>query len=62
MTVRRGEMAPMHHILVITKFRYLGDTIVATPFLRALKEEYPEAEINLRRCAVRRAGLSGGQA
>src|SRR5258708_4372117 len=37
----------MQRILVITKFRYLGDTIVATPFLRALKEANPDAEIIL---------------
>lgn len=34
-------------ILVVTKFRYLGDTIVATPFLRRLKEMAPHAEVTL---------------
>jgi heptosyltransferase-2 len=36
-----------HRILVITKFRYLGDTIVATPFFRRLKEAIPAAEVTL---------------
>src|SRR5205085_1747842 len=40
-------MAPISRILVVTKFRYLGDTIVATPFLRALKEANPDAGITL---------------
>lgn len=34
-------------ILVVTKFRYLGDTIVATPFLRRLREVAPKAAITL---------------
>jgi heptosyltransferase II len=34
-------------ILVVTKFRYLGDTIVATPFLRQLKEACPNDSISL---------------
>ncbi len=34
-------------ILVITKFRYLGDTIVATPFLRRLYEAFPTSEITV---------------
>jgi len=41
------ELAAARRILVITKFRYLGDTIVATPFLRRLKEALPQAEISL---------------
>src|SRR5579871_6566408 len=39
--------ASMQRILVVTKFRYLGDTIVATPFLRRLKEAAPQAGITL---------------
>jgi heptosyltransferase-2 len=34
-------------VLVVTKFRYLGDTIVATPFLRRLKDARPDDEITL---------------
>jgi heptosyltransferase II len=34
-------------ILVVTKFRYLGDTIVATPFFRRLHEALPDAEVTL---------------
>lgn len=37
----------MNRILVATKYRYLGDTIVATPFLRRLKEAMPDASISL---------------
>lgn len=37
----------MNRILVLTKFRYLGDTIVATPFLRRLREAYPETQVTL---------------
>ena len=37
----------MSRTLVVTKFRYLGDTIVATPFLRRLKEARPDDEITL---------------
>src|ERR1043166_3505794 len=41
------RIADTRRILVITKFRYLGDTIVATPFLRRLHEGLPQAEITL---------------
>ncbi|MES2461092.1 MAG: glycosyltransferase family 9 protein [Armatimonadota bacterium] len=34
-------------ILVITKHNFMGDTIVATPLLRALRQIYPEAAITL---------------
>jgi heptosyltransferase-2 len=34
-------------ILVITKYGYLGDTIVATPFMRELRAHDPEAAIDL---------------
>lgn len=34
-------------ILVITKHNFMGDTIVATPLLRALRQVYPEALITL---------------
>src|SRR5689334_1589148 len=37
----------MSRILVVTKFRYLGDTIVATPFLRQLKAAIPDSQISL---------------
>lgn len=41
------QLANAHQLLVLTKFRYLGDTIVATPFLKRLKEAAPQAEITL---------------
>ena len=34
-------------ILVITKHNFMGDTIVATPLLRAIRQIYPEAVITL---------------
>lgn len=40
-------LADAQRILVVTKFRYLGDTIVATPFLRRLREVAPEAAVTL---------------
>lgn len=42
-----NELARMRRLLVITKFGYLGDTIVATPFLRALKHAAPQSTITL---------------
>jgi heptosyltransferase-2 len=40
-------LADAQRVLVVTKFRYLGDTIVATPFLRRLQEVCPEAAVTL---------------
>lgn len=34
-------------VLVITKHNFMGDTIVATPLLRAIRQVYPEASITL---------------
>lgn len=41
------DLAAARRILVVTKFRYLGDTIVATPFLRRLREAMPDVQITL---------------
>ena len=42
-----NSIASLERVLVITKFGFLGDTIVATPFLRRLREAAPEAQITL---------------
>ncbi len=42
-----AKLADAKRILVVTKFKYLGDTIVATPFLRRLEEALPQAQITL---------------
>lgn len=42
-----GGIATARRLLVITKFRYLGDTIVATPFFRFLHAAAPQAKITL---------------
>ncbi len=41
------QIAAARHILVVTKFRFLGDTIVATPFLKKLHETCPQAKIDV---------------
>jgi heptosyltransferase-2 len=40
-------MPEIRRILIVTKSRYLGDTIVAVPAMRALAARYPEAHIAL---------------
>lgn len=40
-------MPEVHRILAITKSRYLGDTVVAVPAIRAVAQRYPEAHITL---------------
>jgi heptosyltransferase-2 len=41
------EISEAKRILVVTKFRYLGDNIVATPFLQRLHEALPQSQITL---------------
>ncbi len=38
---------PIRSVLVMTKHRFMGDTIVATPLLRATKHAFPDARITL---------------
>jgi heptosyltransferase-2 len=40
-------MSDVQRILIVTKSRYLGDTIVAVPAMRALAARYPQAHITL---------------
>lgn len=43
----REALAKARHIAVLTKFRFMGDTVVATPFLGQLRRHCPNAEIDL---------------
>lgn len=40
-------MPEINRILIVTKSRYLGDTIVAVPAMRALASRYPQAQVTL---------------
>lgn len=40
-------MRPPRSILVLTKYRFMGDTVVATPLLRATRRVFPHARITL---------------
>lgn len=43
----RAALARAARVAVVTKFRFMGDTVVATPFLRQLRSHLPNAEITL---------------
>jgi heptosyltransferase II len=43
----REALAGARRIAVLTKFRFMGDTVVATPFLAQLRQQLPSAEIDL---------------
>ncbi len=43
----RAALTSARRVLVVTKFRFMGDTIVATPFLNQLRAHLPHAEITL---------------
>jgi len=45
--------------LVATKFRYMGDTIVATPFLQRLREAFPQARVTLLTGPAAATALAG---
>jgi ADP-heptose:LPS heptosyltransferase len=38
---------PIRSVLVLTKHRFMGDTIVAVPLLRAARRAYPDARVTL---------------
>lgn len=38
---------PVRSILVLTKYRFMGDTVVAVPLLRATRQAFPAARISL---------------
>ena len=43
----RQALAHAKRIVILTKFRFMGDTIVATPFFAQLRRHYPNADITL---------------
>jgi|GEM_PF-51411 len=45
--VHSGEVSPIKRILIATKFRFIGDTLLATPIFRAARAQWPDAHIAL---------------
>jgi heptosyltransferase-2 len=43
----RQALTHAKRIVILTKFRFMGDTIVATPFFAQLRRHYPDADITL---------------
>ena len=43
----RQALDQAKRIVILTKFRFMGDTIVATPFFAQLRKHYPNADITL---------------
>ena len=44
---RGGVRSPIQRILIATKFRFIGDTLLATPIFRAARAQWPDAHIAL---------------
>ena len=44
---RGGVRSPSQRILIATKFRFIGDTLLATPIFRAARAQWPDAHIAL---------------
>ncbi len=42
-----GGEGGIHRILIATKFRFIGDTLLAIPIFRAAREQWPDAHIAL---------------
>src|SRR5579871_2356151 len=55
----RQALAGAGRILALAKFRFMGDTIVATPFLGQLRSLFPEAKIALLTSPSAAAALAG---
>ena len=43
----RAALTRARRIAIITKFRFMGDTVVATPFFSQLRRHFPHADITL---------------
>lgn len=43
----RAALTRASRIVIVTKFRFMGDTVVATPFFSQLRRHFPHAEITL---------------
>src|SRR5579884_248959 len=55
----RDALAAAGRILVLAKFRFMGDTIVATPFLGQLRGQFPNALISLLASPSAATALAG---
>jgi heptosyltransferase-2 len=42
-----ARLQPVRSVLVLTKYRFLGDTVVAVPLLRAARRVFPNARLSL---------------
>lgn len=45
--MRRSEKAPHAERILVLRYRFIGDTILAVPFLRNLRRAYPDAKIDV---------------
>ena len=43
----RNALSQAKRIAILTKFRFMGDTLVATPFFGQLRQHFPKADITL---------------
>lgn len=55
----RGVLAKAERILALAKFRFMGDTIVATPFLGQLRGQFPNAAVTLLTSPSAAVALAG---
>ena len=56
---RASSLPPVGSVLILTKHRYIGDTIVATPLLHAVRRAFPGARVRLATGAAAACVLRG---